>query len=192
MSKPKINDITIIERCILRSKYIIMAQSAQQTRKEMDLFFNRFPTHTLVSKDHLLELDKEIFVLIDGFKRDIGKFLKPIFHAHDIKMGYESKNKKQGWVWRDLDKFWFSAPELKVGYIELSTRQMAPYGIHDRILPLSTVEIGSEKISAGHIITWTEFKKFENSIPSVLDKTFITHYSLRKLKNHDKDRNSSR
>ena len=189
MSKPKISDITVIERCILRSKYIIMAQSAQQTRKEMDYFFNHFPTNTLVSKNYLPELDKEIFILIDGFKRDIGKFLKPIFHAHNIKMGYESKNKEQGWVWRDLDKFWFSASELKAGYIELSTRQMAPYGIHDRILPLSTVEIGSEKILAGHIITWEKYDKLIDILPSVLDKTFITHHSLRKLKKHDKDRN---
>jgi len=190
MSKSKISDITVIERCILRSKYIITAQSAQQTRKEMDLFFNRFPTHTLVSKDHLSELDNELFVLIDGFKRDIGKFLKPIFHAHNIKMGYEAKGK--GWTWRDLDKFWFSASEMEAGHILLSTKQMAPYGIHDRVLLLSTVVIESEKVFAGEIISWEKHIKLVGRIPSVLGKSFITHYSLRKLKNYDKDRNSSR
>ena len=174
MSKPKINDIAAIERCILRSKYIIMAQSAQQTRKEQDYFLNHFPTNTLTSKDHLKELDKEIFVLIDGWKRDIANFLRPVFHGQDIEMG---------------DKFWFSGFELRDGYILLSTRQMAPYGIEDRVLLLSTVEtIEPEKILAGQIITWMEHLKIVDIIPSVIDKTFITHYSLRKHINHDRNK----
>ena len=173
MSKPKINDIAAIERCILRSKYIIMAQSAQQTRKEEDYFFNHFPTNTLASKACLPELDKEIFVLIDGWKRDIANFLRPVFHAQNIKM---------------VDKFWFSGFDLKEGHILLSTKQMAPYGIDDRVLLLSTVEIESEKVFAGEIITWEKFAKLKGTTPSVLGKSFITHYSLRKLKKHDKDR----
>ena len=165
MSKPKINDIAAIERCILRSKYIIMAQSAQMSRKELDYFLNRFPTNTLTSKGSLLELDKEIFVLIDGFKRDIANFLRPVFHAQDIEIG---------------DKFWFSSFNLKDGYILLSTKQMAPYGVDDRVLLLSTVVAESEKLMAGQIITWEKHRKIIDKIPSVIDKTFITHYSLRK------------
>lgn len=174
MSKPKINDIAVIERCILRSKYVITAQSLQQSRKEDDYFLNHIPTNTLVSKACLPELDKEIFILIDGWKRDIANFLRPIFHAQDIEM---------------VDKFWFSGFELRDGYVLLSTRQMAPYGIHDRVLLLSTVETESDKVLAGQIITWTEHTKIINNIPSVIDKTFITHYSLRKNIKHDKDRN---
>jgi len=177
MSKPKINDIAAIERCILRSKYIIMAQSVQQTRKEEDYFFNHFPTNTLVSKQCLPELDKEIFVLIDGFKRDIANFLRPVFHAQNIEMG---------------DKFWFSSFELRDGYVLLSTRQMAPYGVHDRVLLLSTVDIESEKLFAGQIITWEKHTKISNIIPSAIDKSFITHYSFRKAQKHDKDRNEER
>ena len=177
MSKPKINDIAAIDRCILRSKYIIMAQSVQQTRKEEDYFFNHFPTNTLVSKIHLPELDKEIFVLIDGWKRDIANFLRPIFHAQNIEMD---------------DKFWFSSFNLKEGYVLLSTRQMAPYGVDDRVLLLSTVDIGSEKLFAGQIITWEKHTKIIDKIPSVIDKTFITHYSFRKAQKYDKDRNKDR
>ena len=177
MSKPKINDIAAIERCILRSKYIIMAQSFQQTRKEGDYFLNRFPTNTLISKNQLKELDNEIFVLIDGWTRDIANFLKPIFHAQNIEM---------------QDKFWFSSFELKEGYVPLSTRQMAQYGIDDRVLLLSTVEVGSEKFMAGQIITWTKHVEIVEYIPSVIDKSFITHYSLRKINKHEKNRNDER
>ena len=173
MSKLKIDDIAAIERCILRSKYIIMAQSVQHTRKEEDYFLNRFPTNTLVSKQHLPELDKEIFVLIDGWKRDIANFLRPIFHVQNIKMG---------------DKFWFSSFEMKEGHILLSTRQMANYGVTDRILLLSPVEIESEKVLAGQIISWEKHIKIVCDIPSVIDKSFVTHYSLRKLKNHDRNK----
>jgi len=173
MSKPKINDITVMERCILRSKYIIMAQSFQQSRKEDDYFLNHFPTNTLVSKACLPELDKEVFVLIDGWKRDIANFLRPIFHAQNIEME---------------DKFWFSGFELKDGYVLLSTRQMAQYGINDRVLLLSAVDVESETVFAGQIITWERHTKIVDVIPSVVDKSFITHYSLRKFKNHDKDR----
>jgi hypothetical protein len=151
-----------------------MAQSLQQSRKEDDYFLNHFPTNTLVSKACLPELDKEVFVLIDGWKRDIANFLRPIFHAQDIEL---------------VDKFWFSGFQLKEGHVLLSTKKMANYGVEDRVLLLSTVEIESKKVFAGQIITWIEHTKIVGDIPSVIDKTFITHYSLRKLKKHDKNRN---
>lgn len=174
----KISDVdvrAIIERCILRSKYIIMAHAMQRLRKEQDYVLNRMPTATLVSKQCLPELDKEIDVMIDGLKRDTSNMLKPLFHFNDI----------------DIDeKFWFSPQELRDGYVLLSTRQMKKYYYNDRVLLLSDVVITNEKILKGTFISWEKHVDIEDFIPSAIkDKTFLTHYTLKKIKHYDKERN---
>jgi len=165
MSKPKINERSVIERCIQRSKYILTAQSVQHTRKDDDFFLKRMPTSTLVSMKHLPELDKELLVLIDGWKRDVANFLRPLFHASNIEID---------------DKFWFSTHELKDGYVLLSSKSMVQYGIHDFVLLLSNVD--SNKLLAGQIITWIQFREVMDLIEGVVDdKSFVTHYMLHKI-----------
>ena len=168
MGYTSINDVATIERCILRSQYILMAKSVQHNRKEQDYFLNRMPTNTLLSKDCLNEFDKELFILIDGWKRDVANFLRPLLHREKIEI---------------LDKFWFTLPEMEKGCVQLSTRDMAKYGIEDRVLILSEVNIGKEKILPGTIITWVKYTEIADQIPSALKgKPFIVHYMLRKSK----------
>lgn len=169
---PSINDVQAIERCILRSKYILMAKSVQHTRKEEDYFLNRMPTASLTSLPFLKEFDNELFVLMDGWKRDIANYLRPMLHSQKVDIE---------------DKFWFTLPEMAKGYITLSTREMIKYGVDDRVLLLSKVEVEKETLLPGTIITWVKHREISDFIQGVVDDNkFLIHYMLRKSKKNGK------
>ena len=175
MSKKKpISDKSLINACILRSKYVLYAQSALHSSKELKFFTNRLPSNApLASLDNIDELNKELFVFIDGLKRDIANYLKPIFHEQDIVID---------------DKFWFSSQELMDGYIQLSTKNMRNFNIYDRVLLLSNVSYESIKYSAGTIVSMMRFTQMSNQVKGIIDgKTFTLHYAMRKMRKYGKE-----
>jgi len=166
-NKKRITDKNLIQTCILRSRYIILGQSAQHANKEILYFINGIPGNIpLPSKECLPELDKEISVALHGLKTDIANFLRPILHAQDIAI---------------KDKFWFSSYDLEQGYVQFSTRNMSKFDIVNRVLLLTDVFIDNVKQhSMGDIVTWMEFnkiKEFVEGTPNI--KTFRIHYALR-------------
>lgn len=162
---------SIIKRCILRSKYILYARSALQSKKEMDFVLNRMPTSALTAKSSVDELASQIDIQIDGWKRDMANALRPLFHKSNIEMG---------------DKYWFSSNQLREGYVVLSTKPMEAYNVDDRVLLLSDVTDNKQTIAAGSIITWQTFLTISNLINGVIDSSFVVHYSLRKSKGNEK------
>ena len=170
--KRPILDKSIIDNCILRSKFILYAQSALHSKKELQFFLNRLPTASFCSLDSVKELGVELDVLIDGLKRDIAHYLRPIFHEQDINIG---------------DKFWFSSHDLKDGYILLSTKAFEEYDIYDRTLLLSDVLYNDVTYSTGTIVPWILFTKLLPSVKGVIDgDTFTLHYAMRKMKKNGK------
>ena len=93
----------IINKCILRSQYIMFAKTSRITIKHNQFFLNRIPIKFL-SQDKLNELDIEILNVINEFERYIAQQLRPLFKEKGI---------------RTTDRFWFSNTNLKDGYILL-------------------------------------------------------------------------
>ena len=161
----------LIKACILRSKYILYAQAAMHSKKEVLFFTNRLPANAdLPSLENIQGLDNELFVFIDGLKRDIANYLRPIYHEHNVTIE---------------DKLWFSSQELKDGYVLLSTKSMENFGIHDRVLILSDIDFYKNKHYAGTIVSWETFNKVSKYVEGVIeDKTFVIYHAMRKMKNN--------
>lgn len=163
---------SIIQGCIERSKYIALALSCCHTLKESQFFLNRIPTMSLSHADSPMKLKSELDIYIDGLKRDIARYLAPIFYKEDIRVP---------------EKFSFSSNDLQEGFVELSTKTMENYLVADKMLLLNDVDTGSEQIPMGTIVTWSKFISIKAHVVGVIDsKTFVVHYAMRKSKRHEK------
>jgi hypothetical protein len=176
--KKPISEKSLIENCILRSKFIITAQAAVISNNQLSSFCNRLPTKSLTSLGSVKELKIELDILIDGFKRDIANLLRPIFHANNIAMDLNE------------DKFWFSSKDLETGYVKLSTKEMKRFEVYDRVLLLSKVNHEGKTYSAGSIITWMKFNEIQESVHGIIgDEIFILRQAIRKTRRNGKKEN---
>jgi len=108
---------SMIEACIIRSKFIIASNSFKHQLKEAVFFHNRM-SMPLPSSGYLKELREEANDRIDDHERTIARYLKPLFKTHGLRIDWEANEGEE--------KFKFGYDDLKKGFVELSTDKTRP------------------------------------------------------------------
>ena len=97
----EINEITLIQKCILLSCEISKVKQAAlvlfHLNQSLSKCRKKFP-----DEKYLPELKKSMTLLIDEYSMDVSKLLKPLLVQHGIYL---------------TDKYWFTASEIKDGFI---------------------------------------------------------------------------
>lgn len=106
--------IEIIRSCIIKSKYIVIANAAKYALRNAKFFVARFPG-ILPSENCLNELNDELDNKIYEYKRHVSIALRNIIGKRPIHIE---------------DLFWFSLSDLKHGYILLYPNTHTQYADH--------------------------------------------------------------
>ena len=141
----------IIKRCILRSKYILLAKASRTSIKNTIFYLNRIPI-LFPTQNKLKDLDSETRNVINEFKRYIAQQLRYLFKEKGIEIE---------------DEYWFSGADLKNGYILLDKNKHSEVPSHVLFLSPSITAFDNKIIKEGDILPFMEVDSILMNVKSV-------------------------
>jgi hypothetical protein len=172
---------SLTEACVLRSKNIVIAKAAQISNRQTQLLCGRIPPW-LPSSEALKEIDRELDVRMDGYRRDIGKYLKEIVtlskHFDEL-----MKRKDIKALVKDIEaKYHFSTNDLRQGYVSF-IRENTDKELIDYVLVLND----KTELEVGQFYTFNECKNHLTSLKDNTIKTCAIYvHSAKKVEENEK------
>jgi len=162
----------IIKRCILRSKYLILAQAGRTSIKNTVFYLSRIPI-LFPTQNKLKDLDSETINVINEFKRYISQQLRYLFEEKGITIE---------------DEYWFSGKDLRNGYILLYKDKRNEIASHVLFLS-SSVSWNNSIIQSGSILPFKEVDSILMDVKSVDENQ--ESIAIRRLNKQDKKINKN-
>jgi len=163
----KMDKQPIIKRCILRSKYILLAQASRTSIKNTIFYLNRIPI-LFPTQSKLKDLDYETMNVINEFKRYISQQLRCLFEEVGIRIE---------------DEYWFSGKDLRNGYILLYKDKRNEIASHVLFLS-SSVNWDGSIIQSGSVLSFREVDSVLMNVKPVDENK--ESIAIMKLKEQDK------
>jgi len=158
---------SMIETCVLRSKFIIASKAFKHQLKVEASFFHKRMSSLLPSAGYLNTLCDEADEQILDHEKSIARYLRPVFETARLE---------------PREKYSFSYNDLKRGYVEISTSNNFIV-THILLLGKVTDVIDGTIYDAGTIQTFDKISHLLEDVTSLVKAdTVMIQHAVRKLK----------